>query len=93
MQSLQPHTIWYSEVANILRANGFRKAPKYVVPNLFIRLFSVFDKETKLALDRLGKKYILHSNNAHNILNWKPRDIKKAIIDTAQQLYELGIVK
>ena len=90
---LSSDTIWYSEVAHILRENGFHKAPKYGVPNFFIRLFALFDKEAKLALDRLGKKYTLHSNNAHDILNWKPRNIESAIIDTAKQLYELGVVK
>ena len=90
---LSSHTMWYSELANILRENGFSKAPKYVVPNMFIRIFSLFDKEAKLALDRLGKKYTLHSNNARNILNWEPRDIREAIIETAKQLRELKIVK
>ena len=90
---LSSHTMWYSKVADILIENGFSKAPKYVVPNIFIKIFSLFDKEAKLALDRLGKKYTLHSNNAHNILNWKPRNIKNAIIETAKQLRELKIVK
>ena len=90
---LSSDTIWYSEVANLLRENGFNKAPRYTVPNLFIRLFALFDKEAKLALDRLGKKYTLHSNNAHDILNWKPRNIESAIIDTAKQLYDLGVIK
>jgi len=90
---LSSNTLWYSEVANILRENGFPKTPKYVVPNIFIRIFALFDKEAKLALDRLGKKYTLYSNNAHNILNWKPRKIENAIIETAKQLRELNIVK
>ena len=90
---LSSDTIWYSKVADILRENGFSKAPKYVVPNIFIRIFALFDKEAKLALDRLGKKYILHSNNAYNILNWKPRNIQRSILETAKQLRKLKIVK
>ncbi|MBS83052.1 MAG: aldehyde reductase [Gammaproteobacteria bacterium] len=89
---LSANTIWYSEVADILRKNGFKKAPKHVVPNIFIRIFSLFDKEAKLALDRLGKKYTLHPNNALNILNWKPRNIEKSIIETAHQLRDLKII-
>jgi len=34
----------------------------------------------------------LHTNNALEILNWKPRNIEDAIIDTAKQLYDLKIV-
>ena len=90
---LSSHTMWYSKVANILRENGFSKAPRYVVPNIFIKIFALFDKEAKLALDRLGKKYTLHSNNAYNILNWKPRNIESTIIETAKQLRQLKIVK
>ena len=89
---LSAHTIWYSEVADILRKNNFKKAPKYVVPNIFIKIFALFDNEAKLALDRLGKKYTLHSNNAKNILNWKPRPIENTIIDTAKQLRQLKII-
>ena len=90
---LSADTIWYSEVADILRKNNFKKAPKYVVPNIFIKIFALFDKEAKLALDRLGKKYTLHSNNAKNILNWKPRSIEDTIINTAKQLRKLKIIK
>ena len=90
---LSASTIWYSEVADILRQNNFKKAPKYIVPNIFIKIFALFDKEAKLALDRLGKKYTLHSNNARNILNWKPRPIENTIIDTAKQLRQLKIIK
>ena len=79
-------------MADILRTNNFKKAPKYVVPNIFIKIFALFDKEAKLALDRLGKKYTLHSNNAINILNWKPRPIENTIIDTAKQLRQLKII-
>ena len=90
---LSADTIWYSEVADILRKNNFKKAPKYVVPNIFIKIFALFDKEAKLALDRLGKKYTLHSNNAKNILNWKPSSIEETIINTAKQLRKLKIIK
>ena len=90
---LSADTIWYSEVADILRKNNFKKAPKYVVPNIFIKIFALFDKEAKLALDRLGKKYTLHSNNAKNILNWKPSSIEDTIINTAKQLRKLKIIK
>ncbi len=90
---LSSQTLWYSEIANILRNNGFKKSPKYVAPNLLIRLFSIFDKEVRLILDRLGVKYKLSTNNADQILNWKPRNIEAAIISTAKQLCKLKIVK
>ena len=86
---LSSQTMWYSEVSKILRENGFDKAPKFSAPNFIIKLFAKFDKEVRLILDRLGVKYQLKSNNAKNILNWKPRNINSSIIETAKQLYEL----
>lgn len=90
---LSSKTIWYSELSKILRKNNFLKAPKYIAPNFLIRLFALFDKEVRLILDRLGIRYTLKSNNADKILNWKPRNIEKAIIETANQLYKLKKVK
>ena len=90
---LSSQTVWYSEISKILRSNGFKKAPKYIAPNLLIKLFSLFDKEVRLILDRLGIKYKLNTNNANQILNWNSRSIEKAIINTAKQLYELKIIK
>ena len=90
---LSTKTIWYSDLAKILRKNNFLKTPKYIAPNFMIRLFSLFDKEVRLITDRLGIKYKLSPDNASQILNWKPRDINNAIIETANQLYDLGKVK
>ncbi len=90
---LSSKMIWYSELSQILRKNNFLKAPKYIAPNFLIKLFSLFDKEVRLIIDRLGIKYNLKSNNAINILKWKPRSIENAIIETANQLYKLKKVK
>tara|TARA_B100002052_G_scaffold176987_1_gene161106 strand:- start:1429 stop:2460 length:1032 start_codon:yes stop_codon:yes gene_type:complete len=86
---LSSQTMWYSKVSEILRANGFKKAPRFSAPNFIIRLFAKFDREVRLILDRLGVKYQLSSNNAKNILKWKPRNVETSIIKTAKQLYDL----
>lgn len=90
---LSSHTLWYSEIANILKDSGYKKVPKITVPNIFVRIFAIFDKEARIALDRLGKKYTLNADNAFKILDWKPRDIKNTIIETAKQLEYLKIIK
>ena len=86
---LSSQTMWYSKVSEILRDNGFKKAPRFSAPNFIIRLFAKFDREVRLILDRLGVKYQLSSNNAKNILKWKPRNIETSIVKTAKQLYDL----
>tara|TARA_Y100001968_G_scaffold327800_1_gene373623 strand:- start:257 stop:1267 length:1011 start_codon:yes stop_codon:yes gene_type:complete len=90
---LSSETMWFSEVSNILRKNKFKKAPRFTAPNFLIRLLSIFDKELKIVLFYLGFKNILNSYNALNILNWKPRKVENAIVETAKQLYKLGIIK
>jgi len=86
---LSSQTMWYSEVSEILRVNGFNKAPRFSAPNFIIRLFAKFDSEVRLILDRLGIKYNLSPNNANNILKWKPRNVENSILETAKQFYDL----
>ena len=90
---LSSESIWFPEVSNILRANNFNKAPKFTAPNFLVKILAMFDKELKIVLFYLGFKNILYSNNALKILKWKPRKVKQAIIDTAKQLYEVGVLK
>ena len=86
-------SLWFKEVSNILRSNNFNKAPKFTAPNLLVKILAMFDKELKIVLFYLGFKNKLNSNNAKKILSWKPEKVNQAIIDTAKQLYELGILK
>ena len=66
---------------------------KYTLSEFLIKILALFDKELKIVLFYLGFKNSLHTNNASKILNWKPRKINNAIIDTAKQLYDFGILK
>ena len=86
-------SLWFKEVSNILRSNNFNKAPKFTAPNLVVKILAMFDKELKIVLFYLGFKNKLNSNNAKKILRWKPEKVNQAIIDTAKQLYDLGILK
>ena len=90
---LSSESLWFTEVSNILRLNNFNKAPKFTAPNFLVKILSIFDKELKIVLFYLGFKNTLYSNNAKKILNWKPKKVDQALIDTAKQLYELGILK
>lgn len=90
---LSSESLWFTEVSNILRLNNFNKAPKFTAPNFLVKILAIFDKELKIVLFYLGFKNTLYSNNAKKILNWKPKKVDQALIDTAKQLYELGILK
>ena len=90
---LSSESLWFPEVSNILRSYNFNKAPKFTAPNLLVKMLAMFDKELKIVLFYLGFKNKLNSNNAKKILKWKPKKVNQAIIDTAKQLYDLGILK
>ena len=84
--------IWYKDMANILRENGFHKAPKYVAPNILLRIYSLFDTQVKAVIPTLGLKKMTNSNNAKSILGWSPTNIKTSILETAKQMRDLGII-
>lgn len=90
---LSSESLWFKDISNILRSYNFDKAPKLTAPNLLVKILAIFDKELKIVLFYLGFKNELNSNNAKKILKWKPRKVNQAIIDTAKQLYEFGILK
>ena len=45
-----------------------------------------------MAVEKLGKKEVLHTNNARNILKWNPKGVDQAIVSSAKQLHDLKLV-
>jgi len=80
--------LWLSDIAKILKNNGFTKVPSIVVPNFLLGFLSFFLKDIALFKDRLGKSQITRSDNAKKLLDWKPGFVEKAIIDTAKKYKE-----
>ena len=80
--------LWLSDIAKILKNNGFTKVPSIVVPNFLLGFLSFFFKDIALFKDRLGKSQITKSDNAKKLLDWKPGFVEKAIIDTAKKYKE-----
>ena len=77
--------LWLSDIANILKNNGFKKVPSTVVPNFLIGLLSFFLKDIALFKNRLGKSQITKADNAKKLLGWKPSNVEEAIVDTAKK--------
>ena len=80
--------LWLSDIAKILKNNGFTKVPSIVLPNFLLGFLSFFLKDIALFKDRLGKSQITKSDNAKKLLDWKPGFVEKAIIDTAKKYKE-----
>jgi len=87
---LSEKTMWLSDISNILYENGFKKVPRYTAPNWLIKLLSIFTGSLRMAIERLGEKEILHTNNARNILKWEPNTVDQAIVGSAKQLRDLN---
>ncbi len=90
---LSAKSLWFQEIAQILRKNGYKKAPRFNAPNFLIRLLSIFDKELEIVLFYLGFKNKLKCDNAKDILKWEPSKIEKSIVETAEQMFKYGIIK
>lgn len=80
--------LWLSDIAKILKNNGFTKVPSIVVPNFLLGFLSFFLRDIALFKDRLGKSQITKSDKAKKLLDWKPAFVEKAIIDTAKKYKE-----
>ena len=80
--------LWLSDIAEILKNNGFKKVPTIVAPNFLLGFLSFFLKDIALFKDRLGKSQITKSDNAKKLLEWKPGFVEDAIIDTAKKYKE-----
>lgn len=80
--------LWLSDIAEILKNNGFKKVPTIVAPNFLLGFLSFFLKDIALFKDRLGKSQITKSDNAKKLLEWKPGFVEDAIVDTAKKYKE-----
>jgi len=89
---LSEKTIWCSDISNILYDNGFKKVPRYTAPNWLIKFLSIFISSLRMAVEKLGKKEVLHTNNARNILKLNPKGVDQAIVSSAKQLHDLKLV-
>ena len=85
--------LWYKDVAKILRDNGFNKAPTFGVPVWLAKILANFNKELKLTLPYLGRKRSIKNTKAKQILGWNPRPAEESIIDIANQMQDLGMLK
>ena len=85
--------LWYKDVAKILRDNGFSKAPTFGVPVWLAKILANFNKELKLTLPYLGRKRSIKNTKAKQILGWNPRPAEESIIDIANQMQDLGMLK
>ena len=88
--------LWFSEMADHLHeeyVNKKYKIPRKTIPHFAVRLFSLFDKETRSVLNELGVHRKLSNERLKNLLGIDPIPAKDSILETARTLIEQGVVK
>jgi nucleoside-diphosphate-sugar epimerase len=86
---------WMADLASLLRARlgeAAAKVPTRKVPDLVLRLASLFDKELGAVTPNLGLKHDFSSAKAQSVLGWRPRPLEETVLDCARSLIAAGLV-
>lgn len=82
------------ELAEVLKTHfPDRKISTANLPNFLARIMSIFEPALKPVLLDLGLKRKVDASKAKRELGWKGHSMEKAILDCANSVIELGIVK
>ena len=90
---LSEKTIKLKDLSYILKSAGFTKVPTLVIPNFLLKFIALFIPSLRMIAKRLGKEEKLYTKNANDILGWFPESVDAEIINSAKQLYNMGILK
>ena len=89
---LSERNMWLTEMNEMLNKNGYTKAPTRKAPNFLIKLMGFFNKEAAVIAGFVGKTKYTNSENAKNILNFNFESVEGAVVDTAKQMEDLGLI-
>jgi nucleoside-diphosphate-sugar epimerase len=70
-----------------------RRVPSRSLPNVVIRIGSLFNTELRAFVPDLGYAKKVSSDQAHRVLGWKARDAGEAIVAAAESMISKGLVK
>ena len=92
--ALSEKDLSYKKIAKLLKDNGFKKAPSISVPVWLAKFLANFNKELKVTVPFMGKvRSVSKSTKAKDVLGWNPRPAEESILDVANQIKELGLIK
>jgi nucleoside-diphosphate-sugar epimerase len=87
--------MWIREIAETLKRDmgpDGAKVPTREVPDFFVRMMSMLDREVRSLTPDLGRRKAHSSAKAQTELGWTPRPLTETIVDTARSLIAEGIV-
>jgi dihydroflavonol-4-reductase len=79
-------SVWFKDLANyVLEARPeFRnKVKPFEMPNWFVKIYSLFEKTTRMIIPELGFKANISNEKAKSELGFNPRPVKEAVKATA----------
>ena len=88
-------SIWFKEIAQFVldaQPSYNKKVKAKELPNWFIKIFSLFEKSTRMIIPELGFKANISNEKAKQQLGFAPRTAKEAVMSTANALVEMKLV-
>lgn len=88
--------LWIVEIAKILKARmgeTANRVPTRQLPDWLIKLARFKESAVKQIIPELGKTKNANSDKAQKMLGWSPRSREDSIVETAESLVRLGLVK
>ncbi len=86
---------WMQDIATILRQHFVTRGynvPTRVLPDLLLRLLSLFDPKIRLIVHELGWDYTVSTKHIETILGWQARPLEEMLVDMADSMMQLGMV-
>jgi nucleoside-diphosphate-sugar epimerase len=83
--------LWLRESADLLRRElgaAARKVPTRRLPDFAVRIVALFDQALGVIINELSRKAVFSSAKASQVLGWRPRPAREAILDCARSLIE-----
>ncbi len=86
-----PQGINIMEISNILRKNGYKKAPKKFIPTKMINSLAPFNKEMKSMAAMVNRgSYCADISETISIFKWEPISLEKTLIDMSNSLKKIS---
>ncbi len=87
-----PQGINIMEISNLLRKNGYKKAPQNFIPTKVINSLAPFNKEMKSMAAMVNRgSYGADITETISIFNWEPISLEKTLIDMSNSLKQISI--
>ena len=87
-----PQGINIMEISNILRKNGYKKAPQNFIPTKVINSLAPFNKEMRSMAAMVNRgSYGADISETISIFNWEPISLEKTLKDMSNSLKQISI--